>query len=398
MTETQTPTGTGARPAADASASTPHTEAEAEAEAEAETTCAAGVASEATCAAGVASEAASDAGSTSEAASDAGSTSEAASDAGSTSEAASDAGSAGEVEWYQQPLPTDAEAAADPALAPPPLTPAQAFDALYSYCAPTLVQQTYLLTGSLRQARDAVERAFQQAWQRWPEVALDRDPAGWVRAVAHDCALSPWHQLRHRLPVSFRGPEPGPAPESASATAPTDPTGRALLAELQKLRPPYRRALVLYDGVGLDLPETAAETEASTPATAGRVQYARAVVTACLPEAATPEDLHRLLTELAADVRPRPTRPIVLRTRADLRARRWIHAAVVFASVLLTATALTLRTAPDHYEPPVPPGAPVSGVPPQAVPGPLSGKQLKLRSKLRAATTAGPERLHPEAR
>ncbi|WP_240496851.1 RNA polymerase sigma factor, partial [Streptomyces torulosus] len=301
MTEAQAPTDAGARPVADACTPTPDTEAEAEA----------------TC------------------------------DAGAASEAACDAGSADEVEWYQQPLLTDAEAAADPALAPPPLTPAQAFDALYSYCAPTLVQQTYLLTGTLRQARDAVERAFEQAWQRWPEVAVDRDPAGWVRAVAHDCALSPWHQLRHRLPVPFRGPEPGPAP----ASAPTDPTGRALLAELQKLRPPYRRALVLYDGVGLDLPETAAETEASTPATAGRVQYARAVVTACLPEPATPEDLHRLLTELAADVRPRPTRPIVLRTRADLRARRWIHAAVVFASVLLTTTALTLRTAPDHYEP-----------------------------------------------
>ncbi|GAB2947884.1 RNA polymerase sigma factor [Streptomyces heilongjiangensis] len=313
-------------------------------------------------------------------------------EAGPPSEVEGDAVAAGEVEWYEQPLSTDAEAAADPALAPPPLTPAQAFDALYAYCAPALVQQTYLLTGSLRQARDAVERAFQQAWQCWPEVAVDRDPAGWVRAVAHDCALSPWHQLRHRLPVPFRSPEPGPEP------TPTDPAGRALLAELQRLRPPYRRALVLYDGVGLDLPEAAAETEASTPATAGRVEYARAVVTACLPEPAAPEELHRLLTELAADVRPRPTRPIALRTRADLRARRWIYAAVVFAGVLLTTTALTLRTAPDHYEPPVPPGAPVSGVPPRVAPGPLSAKQLKLRSKLRAATAAGPERLHPEAR
>ncbi|MCL6734198.1 RNA polymerase sigma factor [Streptomyces neyagawaensis] len=353
---------------------------------------------EATCAAGVASETASDAGVAGETAGDAGVAGETAGETGC------DAGSAGEVEWYQQPLSTDAEAAADPALAPPPLTPAQAFDALYSYCAPTLVQQTYLLTGSLRQARDAVERAFQQAWQRWPEVAVDRDPAGWLRAVAHDCALSPWHRLRHRLPVPFRGPEsepepePEPGPGPAPTSAPTDPTGRALLAELQRLRPPYRRALVLYDGVGLDLPETAAETEASTPATAGRVQYARAVVTAYLPEPTTPEELHRLLNELAADVRPRPTLPIVLRTRADLRARRWIHAAVVFASVLLTTTALTLRTAPDHYEPPVPPGDPVSGVPPQVVPGPLSHKQLKLRSKLRAATAAGPERLHPEAR
>lgn len=293
-----------------------------------------------------------------------------------------------EVEWYQQPLLTDPEATADPTLAPPPLTPAQAFDALYAYCAPTLVRQTYLLTGRRRSARDAVERAFQVAWQRWPEVAVDPDPAGWVRAVAHDCALSPWNRLRPRLPAPFRRREPAPA----------DPTGRALLAVLRKLPPPYRRAVVLYDGVGLDLPETAAESEASTPATAGRLLYARATVMARLPEPVTPDALHRLLNELPADVHPRPTKPIVLRVRADLRARRWVHAAIAFTALLLTSTALTLRTAPDHYEAPVHPGAPVRGVPPKAAPGPLSEEQLILRARLRSAAAAGPEKLRPEAR
>lgn len=53
------------------------------------------------------------------------------------------------------------------------LTPDQAFDALYAFCAPALVRQTYLLTGRRELARESVERAFQIAWQRWPEVARD---------------------------------------------------------------------------------------------------------------------------------------------------------------------------------------------------------------------------------
>ncbi|UUU31404.1 RNA polymerase subunit sigma-70 [Streptomyces sp. CA-210063] len=286
------------------------------------------------------------------------------------------------AEWYEQPHCADD--ADDPDLAPPPLTPGQAFDALYAYCAPTLVQQTYLLTGQHRLAREAVEQAFQLAWQRWPEVAVDRDPAGWVRAAAHEYALSPWHCLRPR--PRRRGPQPA------------DPTGRALLDALLELPPPYRRTLLLYDGVGLDLPDTAAETEASTPAAAGRLLYARATVTARLPEPVAPDDLHRLLAELPAGIDPGPVKPIVLRARADLRARRWTHTALVFTIVLLTTTALSLRTAPDHYEPPVPQGTPIRDLPPRAAPGPLSKTEQKLRAKLRSEAAAGPERVHPEAR
>ncbi|WP_181800504.1 sigma factor-like helix-turn-helix DNA-binding protein [Streptomyces ipomoeae] len=283
--------------------------------------------------------------------------------------------------------PAPAPAPDDPALTPAPLTPAQAFDALYACCAPSLVQQTYLLTGRRCLARDAVEQAFQLAWQRWPEVAVDRDPAGWVRAAAHEYALSPWHRLRHRLLRQFRHPEPPPA----------DPTGRALLDALLKLPPPYRRTLILYDGLRMDLPETAAETEASTAAAAGRLMHAREAVAGCLPEPISPDTLHRLLTELPAGVHPGPAEPIVLRAQADLRARRWIHTAIAFTTILLTTTALTLHIAPDHYEPPIPPGTPVQGLPPKPAAGPLSPTQQALRAKLRSATATGPERLRPEA-
>lgn len=266
----------------------------------------------------------------------------------------------------------------------PSLTPAQAFDALYAYCAPALVRQTYLLTGRRELARESVERAFQLAWYRWPEVAVDRDPAGWVRATAYEYALSPWHRLRPR----YRHPE-APPPGASD---------RALLDVLLELPPVYRRTLLLYDGVGLGLPETAAETEASTPAAANRVLHAREAVAARLPELALPEDLHRRLTELASTERLRAAKPRTVRDHGELRARQWTRAAIAFTVLLIGVTALTLRTAPDHYEAPLSTPETIHGLPPRSAPGPLSEEELVLRAKLKSGTSRGPERLVPDVR
>ncbi|MGW3669356.1 helix-turn-helix domain-containing protein [Streptomyces sp. NPDC005141] len=264
------------------------------------------------------------------------------------------------------------------------LTPAQAFDALYAFCAPALVRQTYLLTGRRELARESVERAFQLAWHRWPEVAVDRDPAGWVRAMAYEYALSPWHRLRPR----YRHPEAPPAGAS----------DRALLDVLLDLPPVYRRTLLLYDGVGLGLPETAAETEASTPAAANRVLHAREAVAARLPELAVPEELHWRLAELASSERLRAAKPRTVRWYGERRAQQWTRAAIAFTVLLIGVTALTLGTAPDHYEAPLAPPETIHGLPPRAAPGPLSAAELKLRAKLKSETARGPERLIPEIR
>ncbi|UFR02773.1 RNA polymerase subunit sigma-70 [Streptomyces sp. Go40/10] len=264
------------------------------------------------------------------------------------------------------------------------LTPAQAFDALYAFCAPALVRQTYLLTGRRELARESVEQAFQLAWQRWPEVARDRDPAGWVRAVAYDCALSPWHRFRPR----YRSPEPPPA----------DPAHRELLHTLLGLPAPYRRTLVLYDGVGLDLPETAAETEASTPAAANRLTHAREAVAARLPELADPAELHRRLRELASAEHVRAAGPTLVRTGCERRNVFWTRAAIAFTVTIIGATALTLRTAPTRYEAPVAPAQAVQGVPPPAGLGPLSRAELALRAKLHRSEASGPERVFPQTR
>ncbi|MGW1779233.1 helix-turn-helix domain-containing protein [Streptomyces sp. NPDC002143] len=272
--------------------------------------------------------------------------------------------------------------------APPPpgtsLTPAQAFDALYAFCAPALVRQTYLLSGRRELARESVEWAFQLAWQRWPEVAVDRDPAGWVRATAYEFALSPWHRFRPR----YRHPEPPPA----------DASDRALLDVFLTLPAPQRRTLLLYDGVGLDLPETAAETEASTPAAANRLLHARKVIAARLPDLADPVELHRRLAEVASAERLRAAKSPTVRLGSERRARFWTRAAIAFTIAIIGATALTARTAPTRYEPPVPPGETVQGVPPRTAPGALSDAELNLRAKLRAEAQPGPERLLPEGR
>ena len=265
-----------------------------------------------------------------------------------------------------------------------PLTPAQAFDALYAFCAPALVRQAYLLTGRRELARESVERAFQVAWQRWPEVAVDRDPAGWVRSVAYEYALSPWHRFRPR----YRHPEPPPP----------DASDRALLTALLKLPPSYRRTLLLYDGVGLGLAETAAETEASTPAAANRLLHARAALAAQLPDLSDPAELHRRMTELASTGRLHAAKPPTVRFVGERRTVFWTRAAIAFTVAIIGATTLTVRTAPTHYEPPVPLGQRVEGVPPRVVQGALSEEEVALRDRLRSGMTSGPERLAPLGR
>jgi DNA-directed RNA polymerase specialized sigma24 family protein len=259
----------------------------------------------------------------------------------------------------------------------------EAFDALYAYAAPALVQQAYLLTGRQKLSREAVEYAFHLAWERWPEVAVDRDPAGWVRVATHEYALSPWHRLRraHRHPDA-------PA---------TDRAAQELHTALLELPPAYRRALLLYDGLGLGLPETAAETEASTPATGNRVLHARELLAERIPELADPQRLHeRLVALLAKGPAVVPAPPRTVRTGSERRIRLWTRGAVALTAVVVAATAFTLATAPTAYQPPLAPGEPVAGVPVLGGPQRLTPQDEALRDRLRAEPVTGPARLVPD--
>ncbi|MFF3834697.1 helix-turn-helix domain-containing protein [Streptomyces sp. NPDC002458] len=269
------------------------------------------------------------------------------------------------------------------------LTAEEAYDALYTLTAPGLTRQMHLLTGRRKLSREAVEHAFRTAWQRWPEVARDRDPAGWVRAMAYEYAMSPWHRLRrtHR-----RADAP-----------PRDPARRALFEALLSLPPSYRRTLLLHDAVGLGLPETAAETEASTPAAASRLLNARATLAERLPELAGSVDpggpstvLQERLGALAlAEEVPEPPPATAVRAGSERVAGLWTRAALCFGVLLVSTTAFTLHTAPTQYEQPLAPAAQVGGVPPLGGPQKLTPQDLKLQKSLRGQLTHGPERLVP---
>ncbi|WP_225804109.1 helix-turn-helix domain-containing protein [Streptomyces sp. NK15101] len=265
---------------------------------------------------------------------------------------------------------------------PPALTPEEAFDALYAYAAPGLAHQTYLLTGRRRLSREAVEHAFHHAWAHWPEVARDPDPVGWVRATAYEYALSPWHRFRR----AHRHPD---AP-------PNEANRRTLLGALLELPPSYRRTVLLYDGLGLDLPETAAETEASTPAAANRLLHARTVLGERIPELAEPEALHRQLSALVAEA---PTAALLparaVRTGSERRIRSWTRAVLGVTAVLVAVTGFTAATAPTRYIPVNAPGETVNGVPLRGGPQKLGPEDLELRDKLRSEPNPGPERLVP---
>ncbi|MGW2258560.1 sigma factor-like helix-turn-helix DNA-binding protein [Streptomyces sp. NPDC001780] len=290
-----------------------------------------------------------------------------------------------------------------------PLTPGRAFDALYARNAPALLHQAYLLTGLRGLSQESVEHAFRLAWERWPEVATDRDPAGWVRAAAHEYALSPWHRmrrLREEADVADRKPDrAGRKARKRREEQPAEPTrdegpaDRALREALLDLPPAYRRAVLLYDGLGLDLPETAAETEASTAATASRLTHARAALAERLPELADPALLHARLGALTRAATPAAIPPPrKVRTACERRARRLTRSAVAFTVLIIGATSFTLATAPRQYIPPLSPGERIGGVPVSSGPQRLSKQDLELRRKLRAEPVNGPSRLVPEAR
>ncbi|MEU6704261.1 sigma factor-like helix-turn-helix DNA-binding protein [Streptomyces wuyuanensis] len=272
------------------------------------------------------------------------------------------------------------------------LTAEQAFDELYARASVDLVRQTLLLTGRQSLSQEAVERAFHLAWQRWPEVAVDRDPPGWVRAAAYEYAMSPWHRLRR----AHRRPDPVSSARPASAAY---PGGRTLREALLALPPSYRRTLLLYDGLGLDLPETAAETEASTPAAANRLLHARAAVAEQIPELADPEALQHELGDLVANLAtPRIASARSVRGGSERRAELWTRAAIGLTVLILGAAAVTMAVTEDHYEPPQAPGERVGGVPPRNGPEPYSKEDYRLRVQLHSHPGAGPARVVPLAR
>ncbi|WP_335978138.1 sigma factor-like helix-turn-helix DNA-binding protein [Streptomyces sp. CA2R106] len=239
-------------------------------------------------------------------------------------------------------------------------SPADAFDALYRHAAGALARQAELLTGDPDQARKSVAYAYELAWQRWPEVARDSDPVGWLRAAVYEHALAPWQRW---VPEWAGGHRPQPC-------TPDDALAAALLA----LPPRQRTAVLLHDGLGLALPAAAAEAEASETAAAARIVAARAALTEAVPDLAEevlPERLGALLderprTETTSDDRtgadgapgvasPEPPvpagRPAGVRAASERATRHRTVGAYALTAVIAAVTTVAVIVTPDHQAP-----------------------------------------------
>lgn len=211
------------------------------------------------------------------------------------------------------------------AAAVPPVDARAAFTALYADQAAALLRQAVVLSGDHAVARRSVARAFRLAWESWPEVATAEDPAGWVRAVCHEFALAPWQCL---VPDRWREP--------------AEPTGEAgpLLAALATLPPAYRRALLLADGLGLGRAAVAAECEASTAATAGRLRHAREALAERLPEVADPGEALRRALAAQRVVPPPADEALLVSERTTRRIVRGSAALFAVTAVALAGSAV----------------------------------------------------------
>ncbi|WP_254666700.1 sigma factor-like helix-turn-helix DNA-binding protein [Streptomyces sp. WMMB 714] len=219
---------------------------------------------------------------------------------------------------------------------------ADVFDRLHDRHAPSLTRQVFLLCGRPSLARRSVGHAFRLAWQRWPEVAVDPDPAGWVRAAAYRYALAPWRNFRLSGPLRH-----------ARAMRNVPPGDRGLFDALLRLPPSYRAVVLLCDGLGLDPADAAAEVEASSAAAAGRLRRGRAALAERVPELRDAADgqlpalTAALLGQLAA---PQPvTLPPAPRVRRLGALRSWgATAAALGLTASLAAAGFTLVASDDE--------------------------------------------------
>ncbi|MFF0723470.1 hypothetical protein [Streptomyces sp. NPDC004134] len=299
-----------------------------------------------------------------------------------------------------------------------------AYDALYQRCAADVARHTYLLTGDHALTRDAVEHAFHLAWERWPEVATDRDPPGWVRAAAFAYVQEPWEWLRARWRRRARRGEEagGDGTDGAGGEVRCgEEADRRVFAALRALPQSYRSAVVVYDVVGLDLPAAAAELEAGTLAAAGRVTHAHEALAEALPElGALPErrraeELRARLRRFAAAQPIRTLPPGAARQRSERRTDRQLRRYALLAAVIFLIAAVVSVIgeiqARNRATPPVKPAwltgssvwppAPGHGAPPapgSRAPGPDGGSGHGLpAAPLGPGPAAAPagERDHP---
>lgn len=193
-----------------------------------------------------------------------------------------------------------------------------AFDSFYSATRQQLLHEAFVLTGDLPASAAAVREAYVAAWHHWRKVSRAEEPLSWVRSRAWVHA-----QRRHTARIWHRSK--GVSEEQ-----------RAVLDALARLTLPQRRALLLIQVAGVDLPDAARFLGLTQPMTEQVLQSATANLAAQLEIGSAM--VRPPLMDLASVVRHQtlPRAPIVRRAG---KAKRHTHAVVAGALAILVAVA-----------------------------------------------------------
>jgi RNA polymerase sigma-70 factor (ECF subfamily) len=150
----------------------------------------------------------------------------------------------------------------------------ESFDEFYLGTRGTLLGQLTAMTADPEVAKEVLQDAYAQAWQRWSRVSRLDDPAGWVRTVAWRRSVS---AFRRQMAADRFLRMVGRARADASQTIPVEEVLDVQDA-LRLLPDKHRRTLVLHDLCGLTMDQVADETGVPVGTVKSRLARGRAAL------------------------------------------------------------------------------------------------------------------------
>jgi RNA polymerase sigma-70 factor (ECF subfamily) len=165
----------------------------------------------------------------------------------------------------------------------------ESFDEFYLGTRATLLGQLTAMTADPEVAKEVLQDAYAQAWQRWSRVSRLDDPAAWVRTVAWRRSVS---AFRRRMAAERFMRTFGRTQAKNSRRFPVEEVLDVQDA-LRLLPENHRRTLVLHDLCGLTMDQVATETGVPVGTVKSRLSRGRAALRSHLGRDYWSEDVIR---------------------------------------------------------------------------------------------------------